>query len=109
MRITKITLVILEINALVDAGKNISIEEAFKKIEDHTIFEFLLKKFGNLEGINFLNSFPKDKKDLLDALDRAANTISPGSDFGIENNGLIFLNGLLNQLIQSNVKEIILA
>lgn len=111
MKISRITLVILSINSLIDQDQSIEVQDVFKRIEDHSILDFLISKFGELEdctldGIELLNK-SQDKKELLGALDRLANTVT-SEDLGIKNrnNGLLFLSALLNELIQSNVEDI---
>jgi GTP:adenosylcobinamide-phosphate guanylyltransferase len=114
MTTSMLTLPILSVHSLIDAGVKVHVEDIFGYIESRAIFDFLLSENKDKEGVivegfNFINSFPKDKQLLLDALERLANTVSP-EDLGVANreNGLLFLDALLNELIQSNVDEITL-
>lgn len=113
MRIIGITLPVLSLHSLVNKGQSISTDEIFTLIEEGNTFEDIYKRYaGNddidqvqLDGLRILDKHPSEKEELYDALKRLANTVLP-EDLGGDSNGLLFLAGLLNELIQSNLKEI---
>lgn len=113
MRIIGITLPTLALHSLVSSGKSVSTDEVFKLIEDDNVFDAIFDRFKgddtvdhvHLDGLRILDKYPDEKRDLYDALSRLANTVVP-EDLGGKDNGLIFLSGLLNELVQSNLKEI---
>lgn len=114
MRVTRLTLPILTLHFLIDKGEKYSCDDVFKYIDDGTIFEKILATFGDrykdvrMDGINLnQRSFPQEEKEVIEALRRLANTVIP-EDFGVDDreNGLLFLAGMLNELIQANVSDI---
>lgn len=114
MKITRITLPILSLHYLADKGIEYSCDDVFKHIEDGTIFEDIVMKFGQeyneirLDGLKLNQQlFPIDHKEIVEALQRLSNAVVP-EEMGIDNrkNGLLFLAGLLNEIIQSTDKDI---
>jgi len=114
MKISRLTLPILTLNFLIDKGEKYSVDDVFKYVEDGTIFDKLRSRYNKLytdirmDGFNLTaHSFKEDEKELIEALQRLANAVLP-EEFGVDNrdNGLIFLIGMLNELIQANVEDI---
>lgn len=114
MRITRLTLPILTLHYLIDKNEKYSCDSVFKYINDGTIFEKILATYGEkykdvrMDGINLNSrSFPEDEKEVIEALQRLADAVVP-EDFGVDDreNGLLFLAGMLNELIQGNAADI---
>lgn len=114
MEITRLTLPILSLHYLADKGLKYTVDEVFAEIDTGNIFEDIVKKFGpeyneiRLDGLKLNQQlFPDDHKELVDALQRLSNAVVP-EQFGIDNrdHGLLFLAGLLNELIQSGARDI---
>lgn len=113
MKVSRLTLPILTLHYLVDQGERYSVDDIYSQIEAGTIFDDLKKKYSpkykdiRLDGIKLNKEFPKDEADLIEALQRLANAVLP-EELGVDNrdNGLLFLAGLLNELIQSNIEDI---
>lgn len=112
MEITRLTLPILSLHYLADKGLRYTIDEVFSGIESGNIFEDIVKKFGpkydeiRLDGLKLnQQSFPDNHKEIIEALQGLSNAVIP-EEFGIDNrdNGLLFLSGMLNELIQSSAR-----
>lgn len=116
MQVSRLTLPILSLHFLVDKNEKYPVDDVFKYIDDGTIFQKLIAKYNEqygeirLDGLKInSHSFPDDEKDLIEALQRLANAVLPET-FGVDDrkNGLLFLAGMLNELIQANVETITL-
>lgn len=112
MKISRITLLALAVNRLIDSGTQFSTDEVSQLVENRTVLDVLQKDHDDLgialDGVRLLNQeYHQDKEELLDALGRLANVVIP-EDLGIDNpsNGLLFFNAMLNELIQANIEDI---
>lgn len=114
MKISRLTLPILTLHYLVDQGERYPVDDIYSQIESGTIFDDLVKKYSSkytdirLDGIKLNKQlFPKEDAEVVDALQRLANAMLP-EELGVDNrdNGLLFLAGLLSELIQANIEDI---
>lgn len=110
MKIGIITLLALSVNYLIDKKVEFTVDELRQHTEDETLFETLATKGDDvrMDGINRLvKSHPVEKAELLDALGRMTNAYV-SEDFGVDNkaNGLLYLNGMLNEFIQETDAEV---
>jgi hypothetical protein len=107
VKLTALTILILELNMLIDSGKydDISIDEIYSHLESKTIFDFLKEKAGkDIDLSLFGDEGPyKGFKDFyLDWMENFYNCY--GGDhrrkWGIENKGLCLLLAWTNEIIQ---------
>ena len=113
MTIKRITLIIGDLYYLLARDEKYSCDDIFKQIEQGDILDKLratyLPKYDDLVVGGLLNgkTYTEDEQQIVEALQRLANAETP-EDYGItdRNNGLLFLAGLFNTLIQANVTEI---
>jgi len=100
-----ITLPILGLNNLIDSGRSVSIDEMHQMIDTGTVFEDIRERFGHVDGFEFLleQHSSEHKQEILKVLQRMANAYA-ASDFQIEKNGLNYLLGMLNELLQQGSK-----
>lgn len=100
-----ITLPILGLNNLIDSGSSVSIDEMHQMIDAGTVFEDIQERFGHIQGFEFLleQNNLEHKQEISEALQRMANAYA-ASDFQVENNGLNYLLGMLNELLQQGSK-----
>lgn len=114
MQTTRLTLPIRSLNYLVDQQVKYSVDNVYEQIEDGTIFDKLRAayvetyddvKMGGLP----LNgkTFAEEEREIIEALQRLANAVTP-EEIGVthRDNGLLFLAGLLLELLQANTREI---
>jgi hypothetical protein len=107
MKLIALTLLILEINHLIDLGKYdiITIEEIYKAINDGTILRYLKEKVGNDIDLSIhLNSktfndfeswYVEHLQSLYDAYSGDENR-----KWGVQNKGLCLLLAWTNEIIQ---------
>ena len=104
MKISHITLIALSINYLIDKKVKVSVDEVTELINDGTLFDILLTKSDEIRmaGLQLINStYPEEKAELIEVLGRMSNAY--GSEvFGVDDksNGLLYINGMLNELLQ---------
>ena len=107
VKLTALTLLILEINHLIDSGKydNISIDVIYKHLEDGTIFEYLKQTAGQDIDLSLLindSPYPGFKKFYIDNMQSMYNAY--GGDerrkWGVEHKGLCLLLAWTNEIIQ---------
>lgn len=114
MQTSRLTLLILSLNLLVDQGEKYPVDDIHKQIDNGTIFDDIREKYlpkypgPSLGGFTLNKStFPKDEAAILDALQRLANAVV-SEDLGVEHkdNGLLYLAALLNELVQSSTRDV---
>jgi hypothetical protein len=104
MKISHITLVALSVNHLIDKKVKVSVSELMDLIEAKTLFEVLSAKNKDIrmEGIRLIiKQYPAEKYELLNALGRMSNAYE-SEVFGVDDksNGLLYLNGMINEFLQ---------
>ena len=105
--ITALTLLVLEINHLLDTGNydDVSIEDVEREIEDGTILRFLKEKAKEDVDLSILlqtDTYPGFEEFYVESLQQLLN--AHGGDerrkWGIENLGLCLLLAWTNEIIQ---------
>lgn len=114
MNINRLTLPILSLHFLIDKNEKYPVSDIYQQIEDGNIFQRIVEKYGQkypeirMDGLKIAPlHYPDEYNELVDALQRLANAELPET-FGVDNdqNGLLFLAGLLNELIQQSDADI---
>ncbi|MDB5180537.1 MAG: hypothetical protein JWO54_295 [Candidatus Saccharibacteria bacterium] len=110
MNITRLTLPILSLHFLIDKNEKYPVDDIYSQIEDGTVFQKLIDKYSDkyrdirMDGLSInARLFPQEHEQLIVALQGLANAELPET-FGVDNSqdGLLFLAGLLNELIQQS-------
>jgi hypothetical protein len=100
--VTRWTLLILQLNSLVDAGKSLPITDVGTHIDDGSILEWLAHAFPGPEldlSIYQQSDLYKPAK-MVDFLQRLHNAYGPRKKFGVERNGLCMLIAYCNEAVQ---------
>lgn len=107
IKLTALTLLILEINHLIDTGKydHITIQDIGRHLEDETIFEYLKEVTANDIDLSLLvadSPYPGFKDFYIDYMKSMYNAYSGNErrKWGIENKGLCLLLAWTNEIIQ---------
>ena len=103
MKLSNLTLLIFEVNAALDSGKyqDITLKEVGHHIEGQDILEYLSQRLGRDFDIGLIDA--ATKSEIAKALDDVYGGIGPSRmrrKFGVENNGLCLMIGLITEVIQ---------
>ena len=88
--ISRFTYLAFELNAMLDHGEVLSVEDTKKHVDDGTVFDWLDR---HLKGAQILDGTPVDahvRRDMLQVF-RPLNRVDPGDCFGVEQNGIALL------------------
>lgn len=116
MQVSRLTLPVLSLHFLIDKDEKYPVDDVFAYIQDGTIFQKLITKYNEeygeirLDGLKInAQSFPQDHKAIIESLQGLADATLPET-FGVDDrqNGLLFLAGLLNELIQQGAGDVTL-
>ena len=111
---SRLTLPILSLHYLIDKNERYPVSEIDKYIEKGTIFEELVKKYApkydeiRLDGLKINQyDFKEDHQAIIASLQNLIGASTPES-YGIDDlqNGLLYLAGLLNELVQRSAEDI---
>lgn len=106
MKIVYLTLLILELNAAIDAGEKADWKETQKHIEAGDVFSWLKTKYFSMD----LSFYSGDSAHVAEEISREWQEIYGGyagserKKWGVENNGLNLLLAWTNEIIQQNFK-----
>jgi len=77
------------LNALLDCGSALDIDDTRKHIGDGSLFNWLTETFGNDIDLSLYR--PDDEATVLDLFESVANAANSRRKFGVERNGLALL------------------
>ncbi|GLK43995.1 hypothetical protein GCM10017612_19150 [Novosphingobium resinovorum] len=106
MKIIDLTLLILELNAAIDAGHKADWEKTQEHIEARTVFPWLRKQDFSMD----LSFYDGDRAHVADEISQEWQSIYGGyagserRKWGVENNGLNLLLAWTNEIIQQKFK-----
>ena len=100
MKLYELTTFQLEVLSLADSGATADISEVVQGLHTDQPLGWLAGRFGREFGRGFGPDRGATVRDLGDALTRHANVLSR-DDLGVANNGLLFLAGVINSIIQA--------
>jgi hypothetical protein len=105
MRLTKITMLLFELNHALDTGKygDISKQEVYEAIRTASVPQLLKRHLG--DDVDLSLHTPEDWADFHEEWESMVNAIDPSRKFGVSNNGLCLLIAYLIQRIQSGSFE----
>ena len=105
MRMNAVTLIMLAVTRLIDSRARLTVDQLYESIRNGTVFDIVeqcLVEDPMLSGLPATLSID-ERNEILEGLGAVANAVSP-EDLGVANrdNGFLFLNALLIQMIQGD-------
>ena len=105
MRMNAVTLIMLAVTRLIDSRARLTVDQLYESIRNGTVFDIVeqcLVEDPMLSGLRATLSID-ERNEILEGLGAVANAVSP-EDLGVANrdNGFLFLNALLIQMIQGD-------
>jgi len=91
--VTRFTSLALELNHLLDNGLSTDLSETKRRIEDHTVLDWLSQKYWPDHGFDISLHSPEDRRELLDFFNSQLFAYNERRKMGVENNGLCLLLG----------------
>lgn len=105
VELNKLTLILFNLNMVIDKGLHLScsLDLMHKHMGNGSVLSFLKKEYG--EHLTFWDRVSEDAdnsgfRDYFNIAMKTFDNVHVGSDFGISNNGILFLSSLVAELIQ---------
>jgi len=104
MRLTTLTFIILELNALIDTGKhnNLSLGEIKRHMESGDVFRFVSDIGKDNIDLSLLKDRADEEAEIVAQLQDMVNAFAGNErrKWGVENNGLCLLLAWINEMVQ---------
>jgi hypothetical protein len=87
-----------QVNALLDNGDSLEIDETRKHAEEETLFSWLKDRFGDRIDLSLYED--ADRAEVSDRFAALANAVDSRRKFGVEHNGLALIAAWCFEMLQ---------